>query len=335
MTTAGFFAIGRTTLIKACDLGINPACAFLVMASGTGKDNATTRWSAEAVGNHAAVRWTAAKEAIEALCKAGLMSKGGKPTRPVYKLKKEGELIWLPRTLVEGAANETPPVAKLRQTQDAMTFRLLVELYSAQNLREDGGISTKTVYISYERRKAGQQGAYTVWDFTGGGSMSVCWSEAVKAHHREVLTPEEKKQGKNAGIDFFRRFNTLIALGLIELVPYLYEGKDGEPIHPVAWNGLSMEKELYIAATAAAGRMLTPWQNAHIEGAAVPVLNHIAEAQLVGVARLRYRPQTGMTSAWLAQHCSICEGFTEKYNNLAVEKKMAQEAGTGTFGPHF
>ena len=336
MAANGFFAVGRQTFISACGLGINPACAFLVMACGTGKDNVSTRWSAEAVGNHAGMRWSAAKEAIEALCNAELVTKGGKPARPNYKLKKEGDLIWLPRTLVEGAANELVPLVKLRQTQDHMALRLLVELYTAQNLREDGGINTKTVYQSFERRKAGQHGAYTVWCFTGGTSF-VCWDEVTKPHRRAVLTAEEKEAGSNAGIDFFRRFSLLQSLGMVEWVPYLYEGEDGEPIHPLNWNnnGLLMERELYDAATAAAARMLTDGQIEHserFEGILAPVLNHIAEAQLIGVARLKYRPQTAMTSAWWAQHQSVCEGFTEKYNSLAVP---VAKAHTGTFGRDF
>ena len=337
MTSNGFFAVGRQTFISACGLGINPACAFLVMACGTGKDNVSTRWSAEAVGNHAGMRWSAAKEAIEALCSAELVTKGGKPARPSYKLKKEGELIWLPRTLVEGAANELAPLVKLRQTQDHMALRLLVELYTAQNLREDGGINTKTVYQSFERRKAGQQGAYTVWDFTSSGSQWVFMnSDAAKAHRREALTAEEKMAGKKLedvrAVDFFQRLGTLKALGLIEWVPYLYEGKEGEPIHPVAWNGLPMEKELYKAATAAGIRMLTGGQNDHLEGVPVPVPNHITEAAMIGIARLKYRPHTAMTAAWWAQHQSICEGFTEKYNSLAVP---VAKAHTGTFGRDF
>lgn len=326
MMTAGFFAVGRDTFISACKLGMNPACALLVMACGTGKDNATTRWSAEAVGNHAAIRWTSAKEAIEALCGAELVSKGGKPARPAYKLKKDGELIWLPRSLVEGAANELPPVSKLRQTQDVMTLRLLVELYSAQNLREDGGVSTKTVFQKYSRRKVGQQGAYTVWEFLYQTTY-VTWSDVAKAHRREKLTPEEQQAGKNAGVDFFRRFQTLESLGLVEWVPYLYEGEDGEPIHPHTSQGLPMERDLWSAATEATMRMLTPAQLEHIVGESVPVANHITEVQMIGVARLRYRPHTAMTSAWLAQHSAICKGFTETYNALAVPRKTVR---TGT-----
>lgn len=328
----GFFAVGRDTFIAACALGINPACALLVMACGTGKDNTTTRWSAEAVGNHVGMRWSAAKEAIEALCKAGIVAKGGKPTRPSYKLKKEGALIWLPRTLVEGAANEVAPVAKMRQTQDPMALRLLVELYTAQNLREDGGISTGVYRVEYERRRAGEHGACVVWDFTEKTPW-VTWGE-VAMPHRDVLTREEEAAKKNASGNFFRRFNTLVSLGLVEIVPYLYDGPKGEPMHALKWNGLEAEKELYEAATEAAARMLGESWAQSIEGIAVPVQKHIAEATMISVARLRYRPHTALTSAWWAEHQSACSDFVEHYNALAAPKVLAgvpRAQSTGTF----
>lgn len=329
MSTTGFFAVGRNSFTAACKLGMNPACAFLVMACGTGKDNTTTRWSAEAVGNHAAIRWSTAKEAIEALCKASLVTKGGKPARPVYKLKKEGDSIWLPRSLVEGAAGETPPVARVRQTQDPMALRLLIELYSAQNLREDGGISTKVTYKSYERRKAGEHGAYTVWDITPSSSY-VTWGAVTAPHRREVLTDKEKADGKNPGVDFFRRFDTLKSLGLVEWTPYLYDGPEGEPIHAMAEHGLPIEQELYEAAYGAALRMLPEDFQERLQGIAVPVQSHIAEATLIGIARLRYRPHTNLTAAWWAEHSDVCSRFVEQYDMLVPGRRACVTDASAT-----
>lgn len=334
-THNGFFAVGQETFVEACALGINPACALLVMACGTGKDNVTTRWSAEAVGNHVGVRWSTAKDAISTLVSEGLVVKGGKPARPSYKLQKKGDLIWLPRTLVEGAASEAPPVAKMRQTQDAMALRLLVELYLSQNLREDGGISIKTVFCSYDRRHVRECGSYAVWDFTEG-LPSVAWGGAAKPHWRGVLTEEEKQAGKNAGVDFFKRFGTLVSIGLVEWVPYLYDGPKGEPMHPMAFTGLDTEVLLWAAATDAAARMLgdSSWAKS-IQGTAVPVQKHIGEVAMIGVARLRYRPHTTLTAAWWAEHQNVCQGFTEQYNALAVPKVIPQAPpsySTGTLG---
>lgn len=324
MASNGFFAVSRDTFVGACELGINPACAFLVLACGTGKDNATTRWSAEAVGNHAGMRWSAAKEAITALCGAGLVAKGGKPSRPSYKLHKGGAPIWLPRTLVEGAAGEVPPVAKMRQTQDPMALRLLVELYTAQNLREDGGISTDVYHVKYERRRAGERGAYVVWDFTEPRAW-VTWGDVTRPH-RDVLTKQEEAAGKNAGTGFFRRFEALVSLGLVEIVPYLYDGPQGEPMHPMTLTGLPIERELYMAATDAADRMLGESWAQSLEDTAVPVQKHITEAALIGMARLRYRPQTRLTGAWWAEHQSICSAFIDSYNALAVPVQPAFHA---------
>lgn len=317
-TTSGFFAVGRSTFIDACDLGINPACALLVMASGTGKDNATTKWSAEAVSNHVGVRWSTAKEAINALLNLGIVTlKPGKSTRPSYKLSKDGDLIWLPRSLIEGAANEVPPITKVRQTQDVMMLRLLVELYSAQNLREDGGVRAEVYRKNYDRRQAGQQAAYTVWDFTGNGGTTT-WSEITRPHRREVLTEKEREEGKNPAVDFFARADRLIALGLIDWIPYLFEGEKGEPIHALAADGLPIEQELYEAATSAAERMLTEGQCERAQGVLVPVLAHIDKVQLIGLMRLRYRPHTRLTAAWWAEHQSVCQAFIDRYETLAV-----------------
>jgi hypothetical protein len=42
----GFFRIDKRLWAAACDLGINPAVAYLALACGTGGDNRTTAWSA-------------------------------------------------------------------------------------------------------------------------------------------------------------------------------------------------------------------------------------------------------------------------------------------------
>ena len=320
MVTNGFFSVGQKTFIKACDLGMNPACAFLAMACGTGKDNATTKWSAEAVANHIGVRWTTAKEAVSSLLDSGLVTvKTESRTRPVYKLAKYGDSIWLPKALIEGAANEVAPVNRLRQTQDVMTLRLLVELYSAQNLREDGGISTKVMYREYDRQRAGDRGIHVVWDFWLEHE-SVSWGEVTNPHRRSQLTAVEIKDGKNAGVDFFKRKGVLFSMGLMEWVPYLFDGPKGEPIHAMHDTGLQIERELYEAANDAGGRMVADGYKNRIEGFLVPVPAHVEQVQVIGIARLRYRPQTKLTSAWWADHHSTCQNFIDGYNSMAVKK---------------
>ena len=298
---------------------MNPACAFLAMACGTGKDNATTKWSAEAVSNHIGVRWTTAKEAVSSLLDSGLVNlKTGNRTRPTYKLAKDGDAIWLPKALVEGAANEVAPVNRIRQTQDVMTLRLFAELYSAQNLREDGGISTKEMYQTYSRQRAGERGIHVVWDFSYE-SEYVSWGNVAKPHRRDKLTEAEIKEGKNPGVDFFKRKRVLQSMGLLEWVPYLFDGPKGEPIHAMYANGLQPEQELFNAANAAGYSMVPASYENRLQGFLVPVPSHVEQVQVIGIARLRYRPQTKLTSAWWADHHSTCQNFTDGYKTLMVK----------------
>jgi hypothetical protein len=72
----------------------------------------------------------------------------------------------LPNTLVDGAAGEISPLELVRQTQDAMTLRLLIDLYHAQNLCEDGGVSRQSVWKKYDRIKVGESAQLAVWGFS-------------------------------------------------------------------------------------------------------------------------------------------------------------------------
>ena len=73
--------------------------------------------------------------------------------------------IWLPNELVTGASSEIPPLELVRQTQDPMTLRLLVDLYHSHNLREDGGLARQLLRQEYERYDVGQQGHLAIWGF--------------------------------------------------------------------------------------------------------------------------------------------------------------------------
>jgi hypothetical protein len=82
---------------------------------------------------------------------------------------------WLPNELVTGAAGEVPPVELVRQAQDVMTLRLLVDLYYAQNLCDDGGVSRTVTCQEYERSEVGRQAQFTAWGFRYENG-SVIWT---------------------------------------------------------------------------------------------------------------------------------------------------------------
>jgi hypothetical protein len=229
--------------------------------------------------------------------------------------------IWLPNEIVTSAAEETSPIELVRQGQDPMTLRLLVDLYHAQNLREDGGINRKITWQEYDRVKVGQQGPFDVWGFDPTNIYANCVGPAV-CHWRDELTDNEKKAGKTPA-GFFRRMHQLSDLGLIEWVPYLFESDepDAEIIHAVGSGGSdSLEDRIGFAAGEAARAMLNDQQLQYVDSVGprlVPVLRHLANVQMIGIARLRYRPHTRMTAAWWKELNTTGEKYLAQYDALA------------------
>jgi hypothetical protein len=255
-----------------------------------------------------------------AVQKAWLIEQGDGTFSLAPEPKPEPDWIWLPNELVTGAANEIPPVELLRQTQDVMVLRLLVDFYGTQNLREDGGIGKQFTRQNYERVRVGQQGQYIVWGFRHSKEW-VYWNGPLLAHQRQV-TEEDEAAGINAGTDYFRRLKQLTGLGLIDWVPHLFESgaADAEIVHPYGMGATdSIEDRIGTAAHEAGRRLLTDGQAnwaAEEKLWLVPVPAHIAEVQLIGVARLRYRPHTAMTSAWWANLVENGDRLIERFGEL-------------------
>ncbi len=184
----GFFAVDHRCWAMACEAGINAAAAYLLHARGTGRDQSTSWWSAQALETYTGISRSRAKVAIKGLQSAGLTHQIQGGTRPRYELRAwasiashdtnmtnaqasilhtivaggqptgnhrqstesllrrgiiersadgkfslpEPQWIWLPNEFVTGAADETPPLELLRQSQDVMALRLVVDLYREQ-----------------------------------------------------------------------------------------------------------------------------------------------------------------------------------------------------------
>jgi hypothetical protein len=57
----------------------------------------------------------------------------------------------------------------------------------------------------------------------------------------------------------------------------------------------------------------------------LPVPSHITNLAGIGVARLRYRPQTRMTAAWFAKSKERCEAWQPIYEQIAQREKEAAD----------
>src|SRR5262249_49990154 len=113
--------------------------------------------------------------------------------------------------------------------------------------------------------------------------------------------------------------------GIIEWVPHLVESQDttAEIIHPMVMEGDDSEARLGKAAHQAGQSMPTERQREWAAGEVLilaPVPRHMVNVQMVGIARLRYRPQTKMTGAWWADLESKCAALTERYEQIPARK---------------
>lgn len=291
----GFFAIGLAEWRQACEIGLNPAVAFLVMACGTGPDNRTTSWSANSVQEYGGIRWERAKPAIEQLVKAGLATVAETSTkaRPRYKLKISEDRIWLPKNVVMPLAGEEPIVHRLRQTQDVMTLRLFVELYHAQNLAADGGIARSIYSKKYTKNVCRDVGSMVYLGFDADCNY-VTWGTPVVDVHKDP---------KDETVPFFDRMRTLKEMGLVQEAAYLFEssGPDAEILFPID-GPESEETQIRWAAEDVVASKLQGGE-ALIEqyDYVIPVYRHQQSAELYGVYRMRFRAHTANTSAWYAR----------------------------------
>jgi hypothetical protein len=308
-----FFAVGKPQWKAACELGMNPAVALLVLARGTGADNSTTAWSAEAISKYSGITWRRSKSAVTVLCEHELAICTAFGKHPRYKLAKPDDmedLIWLPNEIVTGAANETPPVARIRQTQEIEVLQLFVDLYGEQELAGDGGLPRRLIYQHFEREKIMDMGQFTVYGFNRP-DKGTRWCRNAGPLARF----SKRKEGKGTA---WERLEVVERLGLLEWVHYLAESTDddAELIHALSGDehALTVAEAASELVSALPGGFSYEAQNYDY---VLPVIRHMEKAAVVGLSRLRYRPKTSRTATWYGQHVESCRKFAALYSNLA------------------
>lgn len=312
--TDGFFAVGAGEWSKVCQLGLNPAVAFLVLACGTGSDNSTTRWSAEAVSTHTGMSWRRAGAAIRTIEQAKVAvneTEQGRRKRPLRKLAIPDDLnavLWLPNGLVTGVGSEVPPLMKLRQAQNLEHLQAFIELYGVQDLAGDGGLPRSLVRAPFSRQHICDTGPFRVYGFDRQANRS-CWTVGALAQFRD------RKDGNGSAWDFLCAMEQM---GLMETVDYLAEGDspEAELMHPLTGDDDAdiVCDAAHMAVDFLPGRFP---HEADKHQYALPVIRHVAAPAVVGVLRLVYRPHTRLTAAWHARHRESCARFRKIYLALA------------------
>src|ERR1035441_4186531 len=95
MKTGNFFRVDRRTWGALCELGMNPAVAYLVLAQGTDANNRLTHWSVTSLKTYAGISWERGKPAIARLVEHGFLrhAKGHTASRPRYELAWWQEIL--------------------------------------------------------------------------------------------------------------------------------------------------------------------------------------------------------------------------------------------------
>lgn len=389
-----FFAIDKRAFIASCELGLNPAVAYLTITRGAGRDNAASFWSVNAIEEHTGISRPKANAAVQLLIDKGLLTKERGGTRPRYQIVQghevppvldayerhtyedvaqgkgkfgagshslgiagklaargllravgtrefvlassshEPQWIWLPNAIVDGAADETPPLRLLRQMQDVRRLRLFVAMYDSHDLANDGGISRAILWQTHILTKEGQRGASTIWAFERHGTSTVSTGSQLFTIYAAPGLGGEAKE--TAAKEFWDALKALEVVKLVEFVPHIFESNkpEAELIHSYAMScGEPWEYDLSTAAHEAGFYCLSPgqqqWTNEQ-RRLLVPMPSHIDQLAVIGIARLKYRPQTKMTAAWFAKSKEQAEAFTPIYREIARDAVAAASSENST-----
>lgn len=305
--TGDFFAVGKEQWSAACKLGLNPAVSFLALARGTGADNVTTKWSADAVHKNTGISWRRSDVAINVLEQNKLatrVNERGNRKPPIRKLAFPNDLteaLWLPNTLVSGLEGVPSPIARLRQTQNADFLQAFVELYGVHDLAGDGGLPRNLIWRPYTREHICDMGQFKVYGFNAGDE-SYCNFVGPLSRFKD-----------------WQFVRTLKNIGLLEEVPYLAEGDspDSELLHALSGD----EHGDAVGETLDSFPSSLPELYEFVERLGeydyvIPVLRDIPAPAVVGITRLTYRPHTRLTAAWYANHVNACARFTRTYSAI-------------------
>jgi len=221
-----------------------------------------------------------------------VLQAGRKPRYKLHRPSEDGDLLWLPNELVDGAGNEVPPITKLREAGDLELLQKFIELYGLQDLDNDGGIPRTVVAGQWQREKICGVGNFTLYGFN---------RKTASAYNRGIFHGFDKRTDEDGNRGPWLVLNPLSLMGLLEEVTYMAESADPEAelIYPVKTFGTDdaiYDLLNWLEENGARGYAAEA-ESYDAQGIAPKM---IKKATMVTVYRLRYRPKTGKTSRWLA-----------------------------------
>jgi hypothetical protein len=329
-----FFVVDARCFKAACDAGVNAGIAYLVLARGTGADQRATAWSVNAIEQRTGMGRQAAANAIAELTRLGLLRPKRGGTRPLRLLSTAEEaglariagkpaLVFLPNALVDGAASERPPLALLRQAQEVTALRLLVDIYRLTDLAEHGGVSRRTFWQAYDRKVRSRFHGWVVWRFEPAQMKAV-----LAAFDPRYNAPGKGRSRAQASQRFWGDLQLLRQLGLVEVVPHLFESasEEGALIHPAPLPSMNLgtEAEMRLGNQAHAFACALLGHDAEsFEGELLlPVPAHIQRVELIGILRPKYRARTAAASRW---HARVKDWDAASYRYFSETQRLLRD----------
>lgn len=317
----GFFSVGLDEIHGVFELGLNEACLYLVYAAGTGGKNAETSWSIQALIRYTGVTRRRGEQAQQGLLKNGFTTRLKDGKHPRFKLTRsdESELVWLPNSFVTGVSDETPPLARIRQTGDVLLLRLIIDLYSVANIADEGGVPKDVVFLDYERERIADYAEFIVYGYRARQQSCYTTHPVVSPHTSDT-------QSKSPGADFFSRVRTLQELGLVYFVPTLFESNNGEVMFPLID---PFTRETIPAITGVVGELLPDIYDGinSTHDFVILLPRHFKEAVLNGIVVLHYRQNTSITTAGYAATKERIEQWSKLYKSMQCAISREYQGG--------
>ncbi|RUR91071.1 hypothetical protein [Pectobacterium polaris] len=314
----GIFIIDRSVFLLACDIGLNAAVAYLIMARGSQGNNRTTRWSANAVSQHAGITRMRSQEAISQLIDKGIIELTQPGTRPQYKIElpdSDIEYIYLPNAIVDGVGKEIPPVERIRQTRNIITLKAFILLYSIQDLDNTGGMPLEMFIGDSSEHLCLYQNDVMKIVCCESSTWKINWTWYAKSSIFALVDIDFN--------DFKSSFDDIRSMGLLAVWGEVFDSPDidGESIG-VCWSYDSVAELDYQLRLGKKAFAKWPSQGLYM------ITSKHTQPCMKSVCRMTYRAQTTKTARWLAIYSKNRERCNSMYSsalNLETAKAIERE----------
>lgn len=310
-----FFIIDRDVFLKACDRGMNAAVSYLVMACGSQGNNRTTWWSANSIAERVGITRPRAKSAISELIDASVVALVSGGSRPRYHLTFpdcDNGYLYLPKSIIEGAADEIPPIERLRQTRNITNLIVFILLYGIQDLDNAGGLPSDMFDDFPSETQVLYENKTMRLEVVAEHTYRLSWAWYGKSSVFSFIEMDFN--------DFSSAFAELRDMGLVSVKSVIFDHHDYDGEIIGSTHGYGYVEELDIAMRKR--KTMAKWPSGHY----MIIPAHIKTACVRCVGVMRYRAQTSKTARWFALSSKNDSRELSLYNDaLRLELALAIE----------